>query len=272
MIGPVVIAPGGSPVALGGVILRLAELEFDLGLKAIGKLPQVAAARAAAKEVDVLTERLNAMHPASKNAAIERLRRRVADGDVNLDDLGRAALEVDAATDVHGTAKRVLNAAVSVVSERAYVELRSYGDKWTTDILRPAIAAVVRELETRATLIPAETGYRNDAPPNTTVARDSWFAAVEATERLSALWQAAGYLMSDGIIVLTGHKQLWFADLAWHHPELIPTGRQAATDTRQVLDAIAAGAGPTLRLQSELPPPPPDPNAAAELADVAGVL
>jgi hypothetical protein len=106
-------------------------------------------------------------------------------------------------------------------------------------------------------------------PPEGSVARQSWYATLEAVERLNVLWRAYGDLLWNGIIPITGHVTVPFEDFVWEHPERLP--RPAATDIRYMLDAISAGAGPTIRSQSELEPVVTPNTGTADTRSVAQI-
>jgi hypothetical protein len=137
---PVIIRPGESPIDVQTVMLLLAELEHDVGLK-LGTLAPVKAARVHAAEAQKLQALLNAMVPAERQAAIELAAQKLADGKLQAGDLAAAALEIDAKTDFHGSARKVVARAVELASNMAYSELRTAD--WVS-ILRPGVASAVK--------------------------------------------------------------------------------------------------------------------------------
>jgi len=254
------IQPPGYPISVEHTVALLDEMD-ELGL-AVGTLPAVQRARKHAGAFAKLRQAKVSRTPADKVEALtEQAGQRLADGDLNLDDVPWVAVEIDAAMDHKNAARKIVDLAIDVHSEACYSELRSVGDEWITEFLRPAIEATVRELDIRAEFIPADVGVRDTTPPSDPVARTHWFAAEDCATRLDSLWDVGSWLLADGFVPISGVSPIAYEILTYRNPaKILYGGRAPASDVRLILERIASGAQPTLLAPSELTIPGVQPS------------
>lgn len=247
------LRPGHSaPPNITGLLAGLDALA-DLGVRT--DHPKLKPARRAAERVRELRQQNTAVRARGADQELQRVAHAYASGEIVAEQLPENVVRIDAMdTRTNKTLHRVLDQAEAVASGVGIKVCRDeLGDRWITEILRPAVdnivAALTPELIERAEH--AVHLLRHDLD-HQRASRDALERLRDLLAQLDKIHDLAVSLMNCGIVPMARRRESWHReDIRWlHHDRL--DGSSTVIYEPFFLQAVRNGAEPGLWTADEL--------------------